>query len=165
MAVTGRLEVITNVKETITADLAPAVQEVLQRYGWDIVSGTGASQADRFWHDTRTLAASGTEDIDLNPGPAGSFGAVLFAKLKAIVVQAAVANTNDVQVTRPAANGVPFMMAAGDGVALSPGDEFHLTKRGSGWTVTGATGDLITITNSAGGTGITYTIILIGTSA
>jgi hypothetical protein len=54
-------------------------------------------------------------------------------------------NTNDVQLTRPA-NGVPLFLAAGDGVAIGPGDIFLLTNR-KGIAVTAGTGDLIHVAN------------------
>lgn len=131
-----------------------------------LLSGTGASQADMAWTDTRTLGASATEDLDLAGSLVDAFGATItFAKLKAIIVLADSGNTNDVQVTRPASNGVPIFIAAGDGVNVKPGGMFALAWPGTGVTVTAATGDLITITNSAGTTGVTYKVIFIGTSA
>lgn len=134
-----------------------------------LTDGTGAGQADRIFTDTRTLAASGTEDLDLAGALTDAFGATqVFARVKALFVQAAVGNTNLVQVTRPASNGFPLFMAAGDGIALRPGETFGVLCGAAdavGHVVTGATGDLLTITNSAGTTGVSYDIIVIGASA
>lgn len=132
-------------------------------------SGTGAGQVDLVFTDTRTLSASGTEDLDLAGSLTGAFGSTLtFARIKAVYVSAAAANTNNVQVTRPASNGVPWLMAAGDGIALRPG-AFVLWGSGSadatGVAVTAGTGDLITFTNSAGTTSVTYTVVILGCSA
>jgi len=132
-------------------------------------SGTGAGQVDMVFTDTRTLSASATEDLDLAGSLTGALGTTLtFARIKAIFVSAAAANTNNVQVTRPASNGVPWLLAAGDGIALRPG-AFMVWGSGSadasGVAVTAGTGDLITFTNSAGTTSVTYTVVILGCSA
>lgn len=131
----------------------------------NLESGTGANQANQIWTDTRTLSASATEDLDLAGGLTDAFGATLtFTRVKAILVFAAAGNTNSVQVTRPASNGVPLFMAAGDGIALTPGASFAATfPDATGVAVTASTGDLLTLTNSAGSTSVTYTIVIIGT--
>jgi len=130
-------------------------------------SGTGASQADLVFTDTRTLGASATEDLDLSGVLTDAYGATItFAKLKACLFFADAANTNEVQVTRPAAaTGVTIFLAAGDGVGFPAGGFLAMGWPGTGRTVTNATADLITITNSAGSTGVTYKVVLIGTSA
>ena len=132
-------------------------------------SGTGAGQVDTVFTDTRTLSASATEDLDLAGSLTGALGATLtFARIKAIYVKASASNTNNVQVTRPASNGVPWLMAAGDGIALRPG-AFMIWGSGSadatGVAVTAGTGDLITFTNSAGTTSVDYTVVILGCSA
>ena len=91
-----------------------------------------------------------------------------FARIKAIHISAAAGNTNNVQVTRPASNGVPWLMAAGDGIALRPGAAMTWSSGSAdatGVAVTAGTGDLITITNSAGTTGVTYNVVIVGCSA
>ena len=133
-------------------------------------SGTGAGQVDRVYTVTNTLSASGTANIDLAGSITDGLGntSVAFARVKAIYVSAAAANTNDVQVTRPASNGVPWLMAAGDGIALRPGAAFTWASGSAdatGVAVTGGTGDLITFTNSAGTTSVTYTVVILGCSA
>lgn len=132
---------------------------------WNFANGTGADQASAIWTDTRTLSASATEDLDLAGVLTDAFGTTVAAdRIKAILITAASGNTNDVQVTRPAANGVPLFMAASDGIAIGPGGGFMLVApNASGVNVTAATGDLITITNSAGSTGVTYTVAILYT--
>lgn len=133
-----------------------------QNFSW--ADGTGADQANMIWSDTRTLSASATENLDLAGGLTNAFGATLtFTKVKAVLIVASAGNTNSVQVTRPASNGVPLFMAAGDGIALTPGAAFSAVfPDANGVAVTAATGDLLTLTNSAGSTSVTYTIIVIG---
>lgn len=71
-----------------------------------LASGTGANQADLIFHDTRTLAASNSEDLDLAGGLVDAFGNTLtFARIKALVFAAAAANTNNVVVGGAGSNG------------------------------------------------------------
>jgi hypothetical protein len=128
----------------------------------ELSPGTGSlSEANLMFSDTRTLAASGTEDLDLAGVLATAFGATITAaEVVLIYVKASAANTNNVNVTRPASNGVPIFLAAGDGRAVEPGDYFLFVST-RGVTVTAATGDLITLTNSAAGSSVTYDILII----
>ena len=132
-----------------------------------LASGTGANQADRIFSDTRTLTASATEDLDLAGSLTDAFGATItFARIKAIMVSAAAANTNNVNVARAAANGVPLFLAAGDAVPVLPGGILlWAAPNAAAIAVTAGTGDLITVTNSGAGTSVTYDIVIIGASA
>lgn len=132
-----------------------------------LTSGTGANQGDMMWHDQRTLTASATEDLDLAGVLTNAFGDTqTFARIKAVIVYAATANTNNVNVTRPASNGVPLFLAAGDGIPVRPGGLFQwVAPDATGVVVTASTGDLLTFTNSAGSTSVTYDVIIIGASA
>ncbi len=135
----------------------------------ELANGTGAGQADLAYTDTRTLAASATEDLDLAGALADPFGvAQVFARVKLLVVQAAVGNTNNVQVTRPASNGFPLFLAASDGIALRPGETLLLAASDAdavGHVVTAGTGDLLTFTNGGAGTSVSYSVAVVGCSA
>lgn len=150
-------------------DLGTPTDSFLKKVKIDLANGTAANDADLMFHDQRTLAASGTEDLDLAGSLANPLtGATMtFAELRAIMFFAAAANTNNVQVTRPASNGVPsWLLAAGDGIAIPPGGCFLWACPADGKvTVTAGTGDLITVTNSAGSTSVTYDVVILGTSA
>lgn len=134
-----------------------------------LANGVAANQADMHWSDQRTLAPSGTENLDfagsLTP-PLGS-STLTFVRLKLIVVYAAIGNTNNVNVTQPASNGVPgIFLAASDGTPVRPGGLWvWAAPDATGAVVTPTTGDLITLTNSAGTTSVTYDIAVIGCSA
>ena len=167
MTLKSRIELLIDSELSSALDLVTAVSPLELAVRQDLASGTGAAQADMQWSDTRTLAASATEDIDLAGSLTGPLGSTLtFARVKAVFVRASTANTNAVQVTRPASNGAPLFMAAGDGISLAAGEWFiWVSPTAAGKAVTAATGDLITLTNSAGSTGVTYDIIVIGASA
>lgn len=127
--------------------------------------GAGANQAKTVFTDTRTLAASATEDLDLNGALTDAFGATIaFTKVKALIITADGGNTNDVVVGGAASNGaVSFFGAATDKVKVKPGGMFALVAPdANGYAITAATGDLLKIANSTSGSAVTYTIIVIG---
>ena len=169
MATTLRTIITAQVETTFKnlLDLSTPVDALTKRQKIELDNGTGASMADLTFHDQRTLSASGTEDLDLAGSLAGPFGASqVFVELRAVLISAASGNTNNVRVTRPAANGVPLFLAASDGLDIPPGGVFLWSCPADGKvTVTPGTGDLLTITNSAAGTSVTYDVVLIGTSA
>lgn len=126
-------------------------------------NGTGSGQASQQWHDQRTIAPSGTDSIDLAGSLTNAFGVTLtFTKIKAMLVRASAANTNNVQVTRPASNGFVWFLAAGDGFNLQPGARM-LWFDPVGVAVTAGTGDILAIVNSGAGTSVTYDIWIAGT--
>jgi hypothetical protein len=130
-------------------------------------TGTSSGKADLLFSDTRTIAASGNEDLDLAGGLEDAFGQTLtFVKVKSIYIKAADGNTNSVIVKPAASNGFtgPFGAAAHQ-VSIPPGGWFAITAPAAGWTVTADTGDLLHIANSSGTTGVTYDVSIVGTSA
>lgn len=168
MPVTADIQFAVTGKHTSALDLGTATLPFALSVPFTYTSGTGAGQVDREFTDTRTLAPSATENLDLAGALTDAFGATItFVTIKAIAIRAAAANNvaNAVQVTRPASNGVPFLMAAGDGISLAPGYAFAWFGSGTGVTVTAATGDLITVTNSAGTNSVNYDVVILGTSA
>lgn len=151
----------TNVLDLATAAFPLRLAQTLA-----LTDGTGASQIDRVFSDTRTLSASANEDLDLSGSLTNAYGTVTFARIKAILVIAAAGNTNNVNVTRPASNGVPFFLAAGDGAAVRPGGILLLAcSDATGYPVTASTGDLINFANSAGSTSVDYSVVILGCSA
>lgn len=148
-------------------DLSQPADPLAKKVRIELGNGTGANLADQMFHDQRTLAASASEDLDLAGVLASPFGATLtFVELRAVLITAASANTNNVRVTRPASNGVPLFLAASDGLDVPPGGAFLWTCPADGKvTVTAGTGDLLTVANSSSGSSVTYDVVIIGTSA
>jgi hypothetical protein len=154
--------------QTAARDLGSAQANVAKRAALALASGVGANQADVVFQDTRTVTASATDALDLNGGGlVDALGnAFAPAKIKALLVVAAAGNTNDVQVVRPASNGVPLFLAAGDGIALKPGAALlWVSPNAAGVAVAAGTGDLLHLINGGAGTSVDYDIIIIGTSA
>jgi len=168
MALSTELYLKLTATLTGTADLVtPSAPLTLANFT-TLTSGTGDHAADMMWSDTRTLSASATEDLDLagSLSPHVGTGTLTFARIKLLYFAAASGNTNNVNITRPASNGVPWMLAAGDGFPLVPDGKFvWVAPNAAGIAVTASTGDLITVTNSAGSTSVTYDVVIIGASA
>ncbi len=155
-----------NAAYTETLDLASRLCPLSKEYLIQLSSGTGANQSDIIWHDQRTLSTGAGEDLDLVATLADAFGATLtFARVKAVIIKAADANTTVLTVTRVATSGTSIFLADGDGLTLRPGGIFMVTNPdATGYVVTATTDDTITITNASGASA-TYDIIIIGASA
>lgn len=132
--------------------------------GLTLGDGSTAGNFNKVFRDTRTLAASATESLDLAGGLTDAFGnTITFTAIKAIIIKAASGNTNDVIIGNAASNQFvgPFGAAAHT-VQLKPGQIFAISATNTGWTVTASTGDLLKIANSAGSTSVNYDILILG---
>jgi hypothetical protein len=167
MTLTSRIRVDLSALVQQVLDLAQA--EVPNRFSkqYDIASGVGTAGADLVFADERTLAASGSETLDLAGVLVDSFGAVItFARIKALLVFAIDGNTNDVHVGVGASNGLATLFpVASSHVKVKPGGTLLCVMPGAGVTVTPGTGDLLTVANSGAGTGVTYRVVIIGASS
>lgn len=153
---------------TDTLDLgSKSAPQVLSR-AITLDSGTGANQADRVFTDIRTIAISGTDDLDLAGSLLDAYGnTITFVKVKGIFVAADSLNTNNVILGAAAANQFigPFG-AATHTAAIHPGGfQCFACSDAAGWPVVAGTGDLLRVANSGAGTTVNYAIAIIGTSA
>ena len=134
-----------------------------------LATGTGAGQADLLFTDQRTIAASGSEDLDLAGVLADALSATLtFARVKGLYIAAAAGNTNNVVVGAASSNAWATLLNAAGTVALRPGASLLVAAGvadATGYAVTAGTGDLLQVANSGGGTAVTYDIIVVGASA
>lgn len=171
LTTTVRANVAARQTPTTALDLAPgAVVPHHKDVALSFASGVAAGQADLIFSDTRTLAASANEDLDLAGGLTGAFGLSLtFVKVKGILIAAASGNTNNVIVGGAASNAfVNWVGAATHTVVVRPGGFFMLgvgTGDLNAYGVTAVTGDLLRVANSGGTTSVTYDIVVFGTSA
>jgi hypothetical protein len=170
MTLVSDLSVNVSASYSTALDLATGSVPLLKSYRTLLASGTAVGQADKVWHDQRTIGASGSEDLDLAGVLTDAFGASLtFVKLKGLIVAAAAGNTNNV-VLGGAANAIAsFLSPAATGLlTIRPGTVFALltgSADATGYAVTAGTGDLLHVANSGAGTSVTYDVIVIGTSA
>lgn len=169
MPLSSMLAVSASADLTNALDLGTASAPASVARSVTLNSGTGAGQADRVFHDRRSLAASATEDLDLAGSLVDAFGqTIAFARIKGLIISAAAANVNNVVIG--AASSAPWATALnttgtltlrpGASVALMAGKADATT-----YAVTASTGDLLKIANAAAGTSVSYDIVIIGASA
>ncbi|MDN5918211.1 MAG: hypothetical protein L0I76_24455 [Pseudonocardia sp.] len=170
MPLTSKVRLAVTASQNKILDLSNASASTVKDYNLALASGVSVGQADTVFTDTRTLAASASEDIDL----AGSLldalsGPAAFVKVKALIVAAAAANTNNVVVGGATATGfIAWVGAATHTVTVRPGAVLALLTGGAdvdGYAVAAGASDLLKIANGGAGTSVTYDLIVIGTSA
>lgn len=159
-----------SVKLSVTAALVGTSDLGNRTYNLDYVkniafaNGTGANQANQIWTDSRQLAASATEDLDLAGVLTSPLGTTLtFTKVKAVIVYAYTTNTNNVVVGGDANALVNWVGATNDLINIRPGGFVCLMAPDvTAYAVTAATGDILQIANSGAGTVVDYDIIILG---
>lgn len=165
MPLNTRLGLTLSSELTAAFDLASGTVPLTLARQFNWPSGTAADQADTIFHDQRTIAASGTDDLDLAGVLTNPFGATAtFADVRLILIAAAAANINNVVVGGDA-NALLFGGAAAHTVTVRPGGMFLLAARdATGYVVTPSTGDILQVANSGAGTAVTYDVVIIGAS-
>jgi hypothetical protein len=166
MALTTTIDANLAAALTSVAGLGTAALPLAVNKRITMPTGVATGQADQVFSATRTVAASGTDPLDRAGSLTGPLGGTLtFVKLKALLIRAASANTNNVRLNRPATNGVPLFVAVSSGIDILPGGLFLWVAPGAGVTVTASTADIINVDNSGSGTSVTYDVVIVGTSA
>lgn len=169
MPLSSMVAVYAFAEQTSAIDLGTSRAPQSLSKSMQLISGTGAGKADRVFSDRRTLAASGTEDLDLAGTLVDAFGAAItFARVKGLVISAAAANTNNVVVGAAASAPWIALLGATHTLTLRPGAFVAVgtgTADAVGYAVTATTADLLKIANSSSGTSVTYDIHIIGASA
>ncbi|MDI9885315.1 hypothetical protein QMZ92_13155 [Streptomyces sp. HNM0645] len=169
MGLVSSLSVAATADLTSALDLATGTVPLQVRHAVNLSSGTGAGQADKVFSDRRTLAASATEDLDLAGVLTDAFGAAItFARIKGLIIKAAVGNTNNVVIGAAATNTWATLLGATHTITLRPGAALCVmadATDATGYAVTAGSGDLLKVANSGAGTSVTYDIVLIGASA
>lgn len=167
MSQTTTLSIKAVTSLTRTVDFGPSKVPITIGSDLSVANGTSAGQADTLYAlEAESIAASGSLDIDLAAAltdPLG--GAAVFAKIDAIIIKASADNTNNVQVGGDA-NGIATLFGnVADFLAIKPGGMLAIWGGGSGYAVTGGTGDVLQIANSGSGTAVVFDLIVIGRSA
>jgi hypothetical protein len=146
-------------------DLSTTKDQVNLAISQAFANGTGNNQADKLFHDKRSLGDGASEDLDLAGSLSDVFGAVLaFVKIKGIIIQN-LSTTQILTIGGAAANALLNWVAdASDKINIPPGGAFCLFAPLAGFAVTAGTGDILKVANSAGAA-CDYNIWIIGTSA
>jgi len=164
-ALTGSVNLNIAANYLSAGDLSTAKDPLSVKKAFTFTNGEGADKAEAVFHDTRTLALSTSEDLDLYGSLTDAFGNTMnFTKIKMIHISAADGNTNNVEIGGAAATQfLGIHKDATDISVLRPGAWLA-------WCVPDATGmpcatgstDLLKIANSGAGTSVTYNIVVIG---
>jgi hypothetical protein len=163
--VAGSVHGLVNLVQSNPIDLVTGVGDLLKKAAIAYTDGSGANQINALFSDQRTLTTGANEDLDLAAALVDLYGVTLtFTSIKGILIASAVANTTDLTLTEPAANGLTgLFVAASDGINIEPGGFFMWgTPSAAGLAVTAGTGDLINIANAAGASAI-YDVVIWGT--
>jgi hypothetical protein len=150
-------------------DLTTVEDDAKLEYDESLADGTSDNQADKVWHDSRTLAAAASDDLDLTSLANTIFGSTVtisFAKFKAVLIVNTSTTTGDDLTVGGAASQewTAWVAAAGDKVRVPANSCLLISNKKTGWTVTDGSSDTLRITNTGAGS-ITYKIAILGTSA
>lgn len=165
MAYNGSISVQFADTLTTPADLETVTSVLSRSKTATFTDGTGLNKAQKRWSDTRTLAASASENLDLYGSLTDAFGVVInFIRIKGLYVAADPTNTNDVLVGGAAANQFTnWVSDVTDIVRVKPGGFFlTVAPDAVAFAVTSGTGDQLKVANAGAGTPVNYDIILIG---
>lgn len=160
--VTATIDLSIQATQARSQDLGDAVVKLQLSDSIQLTPGNGAlGLADVLYKDTRTLAASASENLDLSGSLLDAFGtAIAPAEIVLIYVKAAAGNTNSVVIGN-VNNAFPGPLGATGTYTVTPGEYYLATSR-AGWPVVNSTGDHLKIANSGSGTAVTYDIVVIG---
>ena len=170
MPLNAKISVALSAKLTGSPDLSNSEVNTLLELAVSLTNGVLAGQADRIFADAFSIAASGNTDLDLVGtsliGPDNV--SVSFARIKALIVSADAANTNNVVVGAAASNPWVGLLGATHTLTLRPG-AFVAAAAGpadlAAYATVASTGDLLRLANSGAGSAVTGKIIVIGASA
>lgn len=165
-SLTTQIKISINSTLSSVLDMVTAQAPMAELSTTSFTNGVAANQADTIWTDTRSLATGATEDLDLAGGALTDAFGVAFApaKVKAIYIKAAAANTTNLTLFGDALS-VPILNTAATTVTLQPGGIFMLIEPPlAGIAVGAGATDIIQIANAAGATAY-YDIVVIGTSS
>jgi len=153
-----------------TLDLSTLADSSKLEYSRSLADGVADDQADKVWHDTRTVAATSNDDLDLTALAMTVFGASInlsLAKVKAILVVNTAATAGDeLEVGGAGSNALvgPFNGSTSAVVEVGADSALLLCNKRDGWPVVSGTGDILRIRNPNSGA-VTYKIAILGTSA
>jgi len=139
-------------------------------YKKSMTDGTSADQADKIWHDRRTLATGTNDDLDMTALANTIFGTsvpINFAKVSAIMIKNLSTTAGDeLKLDSSVANAFtgPFNGSTSSKIEIGADSVLFLSSKKDSWTVTAGTGDILRITNSNAGS-VSYDIVIVGRSA
>lgn len=174
MAVTDTLGVSLNyviswVRRTTLADGTNISDASNHTYSRSLGYGTTADNADRLWHDQRTIGPGANDDIDLTNLAQQVFTGslpVAMVNVKAINIICLSTTTGDkLKIDTSVANGYQSVTDGASGrIPIGPDSPTVLANKKDGMGAVTSTNRILRITNP-GATAVSYKIVVVGTSA
>lgn len=151
-----QLEIINR----LAVGLTTVTDTLSKNYTQSWADGTGANQAKALYHASRSIAASSSENLDLNASLTDAFGAsVTCTSVKALVIHADSGNTNNVLVGGGSTDITTIFSDTSDRLIVRPGGTFILTgPDATGHVITAGSADVLTVANSSSGSSVLYEI-------
>lgn len=153
-------------------DLANVTDAARLEYARSINDGVAVDQADKLWHDQRTLASGASENLDLTALTQSVFGSTVtisFARVKAILIVNLATAANEDLAVGGAGSGAnawhaPFKNDPDAKVVVAADSVLLWVNKKNGWTVINNSSDVLKIANDGLGS-VTYRIAIVGTSS
>lgn len=163
MSVTAKVSLKVEGLEALAQDLGSKNFPFLKSLLLQFDDGSGLNQISKVYADLFSVAQSINTDIDLNPGPTGAFGAVVFTALKGIIITADSTNPNNLTIGN-VTNGItsPFGAATQSQLVAPGGFYANLNPQAAGWPVSAGTADLLRIASAATVGTYSGAVILLG---
>ncbi len=166
MSLGAAIALALNIGESNDGDLQKAVNTINYKKNTDIANGTGSGQANKAWSDQRSIAASGTDSLDLAGTLVDAFGqTITFTSIKAIIIVASGDNQDNIEIGGNANAFASFFGDPADTLILKPGGMIALTAPGAGYAVTATTGDILDLVNADSSNASVYDVILVGVAS
>ena len=170
MPLSTRATLQLNGTQTGALALGTASATIAKAFDLTTTDGVGAGQADKLYQGAFSIAASGTQDLDLAGVLLDAFaGVISMARVKGIIVSASPTNVNDVLVGGAAATVFSsWVGSATDKVRLRPGALLALLAGrtdATGYVTAAGTSDLLRLANSGAGSVVTGDVVILGCSA
>lgn len=151
MATTVRIKLDIEIVESYTGDLGNPGKT--HRVSKDVVfvNGNGSGQFNKVHSDIATAAAGNPVEYDVAGVVTDAQGAAItMAKLGMIYAENRGTTSGDLMYVGGDANSVPVFGAAADFLKVGPQGFALIVNPIDGWTVTGATGDIVEIMHQLG---------------
>jgi hypothetical protein len=165
MTLTGFIDDHFSFTKRGAPDIGTSTHEFSVHRRINFANGTGANQATNVFVDTRSVAASSNEELDLAGVLVNALGQTLtFTAIKAIRIHADPDNGGNVVVGGAASNAFPGPFGdATDTLSIAPGGLVTMVNpSAAGWAVNAGTGDKLKIANSDSEDPASYSIEIIG---
>lgn len=166
VALAGAIRIYANITLQQAIGLGTGQIPVNEKITQDFTDGSGDDQCHFGWSSAaRAIAASGTDDLDLNASLTDGFGnSITITKLKLLIIKAAATNTDDLLIGAAASHPLAiFGDAASDILKLKPGGTLILmAPKAAGYGVVAATSDVLRVANNSSSVGVAYDILVAG---